>query len=220
MKTSPGLTIVVVVAAAFLLGQVVAEQWAGQPDKGATGMINTPTDREHLELATFGGGCFWCTESVFSQVRGVVSVASGYSGGQTVDPTYREVCTGTTGHAEVVQIRFDPNTISYEDLLRIHLSTHDPTTLNRQGADHGTQYRSIVLYHDDQQRAMAEKVIAELQAQLDDPVVTELKAYEVFYQAEPNHQDYYANNPGAPYCQLVIEPKLHKFRKLFAPLLR
>jgi peptide methionine sulfoxide reductase msrA/msrB len=160
---------------------------------------------EHREeKATFGGGCFWCTEAVFRQLKGVTDVQSGYSGGHTVNPTYPEVCMGTTGHAEVIQITFDPQLISYADLVCIHLSTHDPTSLNRQGADRGTQYRSIILTHD---RVQAETCRRE--------IVTEVKPFEHFYEAESAHQDYYANNPEKPYCRIVISPKLEKFRTLF-----
>ncbi len=163
-------------------------------------------------LATFGGGCFWCTEALFNQVRGVKSVTSGYSGGHTKNPAYREVCNGTTGHAEVVQIEFDPEEVSFSDLVKIHLTTHNPTTLNMQGADRGTQYRSIILAHDEEQLKTAQTVINELQPEFDQPIVTEVKPFEVFYKAESKHQNYYATNPDGRYCQVVISPKLDKFR--------
>ena len=171
-----------------------------------------------FEKAVFGGGCFWCTEVIFDELRGVERVESGYSGGAITNPTYREVCSGRTGHAEVVQVTFNPSEISYEDLLRIHLSTHNPTTPNQQGADVGTQYRSIILVSNDEQRSSAEKVIAEMQQVYDKPIVTEIKQLEAFYTAEPEHENFYVKNPEQGYCQAVIDPKLAKFRKLFAAL--
>lgn len=170
----------------------------------------------HLQKATFGGGCFWCTEAVFHQLIGVVSVESGYSGGEIINPSYREVCTDTTGHAEVIQITFNASEISYGDLLRIHLSTHDPTQLNQQGADKGTQYRSIILTHDAEQEHIAEEVITEMRDLFEKPIVTEIKPFKVFYKAEEAHQNYYANNPEARYCKAVISPKLQKMRKMFS----
>jgi len=171
----------------------------------------------HLEIATLGGGCFWCLDAVFRQLRGVGRVESGYAGGSTPNATYRDVCSGTTGHAEVVQVSFDPNVISYRDLLGVFFTVHDPTTLNRQGADIGTQYRSIVLTHSPAQRETAEQVIGELQRNQvwDDPIVTELEAFTRFYPAERHHQDYFANNPQQPYCQAIIAPKVAKFRKAY-----
>ena len=171
-----------------------------------------------FEKAVFGGGCFWCTEVIFDELKGVESVESGYSGGAITNPTYREVCSGRTGHAEVVQVTFNPAEISYEDLLRVHLSTQNPTTPNQQGADVGSQYRSIILVSNDQQRASAEKVIAEMQQVYERPIVTEIKQLEAFYIAEPEHQNFYVDNPEQGYCQAVIDPKLTKFRKLFAAL--
>ena len=169
------------------------------------------------ETATLGGGCFWCLDAVFRQLRGVESVESGYAGGTNVNPTYRDVCSGTTGHAEVVQVTFDPSVIPYRDVLGVFFSIHDPTTLNRQGADVGTQYRSIVLYHSPEQRATAEQMIAELERQhvWDDPIVTEIQPLTAFYPAEPYHQDYFAANPRQPYCQAIIAPKVAKFRKAY-----
>ena len=169
-----------------------------------------------MEKATFGGGCFWCTEAVFQKLRGVTRVESGYSGGETTNPDYRSVCSGSTGHAEVIQVTYDPGKISYADLLRIHLSTHDPTTLNYQGADHGTQYRSIILTHNEQQQKTAENIIREMGPSFDHKIVTEVTRLDVFYRAEDYHQNYYNNNPGQGYCAAVISPKLAKFRKLFA----
>lgn len=172
------------------------------------------------QLATFGGGCFWCTEAIFTQVDGVIEVHSGYSGGQLENPDYQQVCSGTTGHAEVVQITFDPGLISYTDLLRLHLSSHDPTTLNRQGADQGTQYRSVIFTHDDNQAREARQVITDMQRLFTAPIVTEVQPFTVFYKAEPYHQDYYARNPDAGYCRMVIVPKLNKFREQFIDKLR
>ncbi len=168
-----------------------------------------------LETATFGGGCFWCTEAIFQQLKGVQKVVSGYSGGSTENPTYEQVCSGSTGHAEVVQITFNPEEISFADLLRIHLSTHDPTTMNRQGADRGTQYRSIILTHTGDQEKTAREVITEMQPHFDDQIVTGIDPFEHFYPAEDYHQNYYQENPGQPYCAAVINPKLEKFKKLY-----
>lgn len=173
-----------------------------------------------MEKATFGAGCFWCVEAIFQQLEGVSKVTSGYSGGHIKNPAYKEVCTGRTGHAEVVQIEFDPEKISFVQLLEVFFQTHDPTTLNRQGADVGTQYRSVVFYHNDAQRAQAEKVKKELNDKqvFPSPVVTEISAFNTFYAAELNHQDYYFNNSDAPYCRAVILPKLEKFDKVFGDL--
>ena len=168
-----------------------------------------------LVKATFGGGCFWCTEAMFQLLKGVEKVESGYSGGKIVNPTYREVCNGTTGHAEVIQVTYDPSIISYEDLLRIHLSTHNPTTLNQQGADKGTQYRSIIFTQNPAEEIAAKKVLDEMNAYWDGKIVTEIKPFEVFYVAEADHQEYYNNNSEQGYCRVVIEPKLQKFRDLF-----
>jgi peptide-methionine (S)-S-oxide reductase len=170
-----------------------------------------------IEVATMGGGCFWCTEAVFSELKGVERVESGYSGGTAPNPTYQQVCTGTTGHAEVVQITFDPEVISFKELLRVFFTLHDPTTLNRQGADVGTQYRSIILYHNDEQKRNAEQVIKEIEsaAVWDGPIVTQLKPFDAFYIAEDYHQEYYKQNPGQQYCQIVIAPKVAKLRKQY-----
>jgi peptide-methionine (S)-S-oxide reductase len=172
------------------------------------------TDSGRTEVATFGGGCFWCVEAVYESIPGVLSVTSGYAGGKTANPSYEEVCSGTTGHAEVTQIVFDPGVIRYEDLLDVFWEAHDPTTLNRQGADVGTQYRSIILYHDEAQKAAAEKSKAALSAsgKYRNPIVTEIVPLTTFYKAEEYHQDYYRNNPNAPYCALVISPKLKKLQ--------
>jgi peptide-methionine (S)-S-oxide reductase len=173
---------------------------------------------EPTEIATLGAGCFWCVEAIFGQLGGVVSVASGYSGGHVENPTYEEVCGGSTGHAEVCQIRFKPERISYPELLEVFWRTHDPTTLNRQGKDVGTQYRSAIFYHDDQQRATAVACKAELDASnaWSDPIVTEIVPFQKFFPAEDYHQDYFARNPAAPYCAVVIRPKVQKFRNTFS----
>ena len=162
------------------------------------------------EKATIGGGCFWCIEAVYKRQEGVKSVTSGYAGGSTQNPTYEQICSGTTGHAEVVQIEYDPAVMSYEQILELFFKAHDPTTPNRQGADVGTQYRSIILYHDEEQRSLAEAVKDRVDAQLSAPVVTEIEPLETFYPAEDYHQDYYDKNPGAGYCRVVIAPKLRK----------
>jgi peptide-methionine (S)-S-oxide reductase len=174
------------------------------------------------ELATLGGGCFWCLEAVFERLRGVVSVRSGYAGGSPPDPSYALVCTGTTGHAEVVQIAFDPAVIGYREILEIFFVTHDPTTLNRQEADVGTQYRSVIFTHDDAQRATAREVIADLTRQgvFERPIVTEVTPLDAFYPAEPYHQAYYRRNEGKPYCQAVIAPKIAKLRKVYLARLK
>ena len=175
----------------------------------------------NLKIATFGGGCFWCTEAVFQEVKGIENVVSGYSGGNVPGkPTYREVCSGLTGHAEVVQVTFDANVISYEDILVIFMTTHDPTTLNRQGADRGTQYRSVIYYHDETQKEIAEVVIKELAQYYENPIVTEISEAVTFYEAEKEHQDYYRNNQAQGYCSFVITPKLMKLRKLHADKLK
>lgn len=173
---------------------------------------------EAHSLATFGGGCFWCTEAIYSEVAGVQSVTSGYAGGQTENPTYKEVCSGQTGHAEVIQVAFDPGQVSYRDLLTIFFFTHDPTTLNRQGADTGTQYRSVIFTHDDEQSETAIALKAELDesGEFADPIVTQIEPLPTFYPAEEYHQDYYQLNGSQPYCHAVIEPKLEKFRQKFA----
>lgn len=179
--------------------------------------MSTQPNGNGTEIATLAGGCFWCLEAVYDEVRGVEHVVSGYMGGEKPNPTYQEVCTGTTGHAEVVQIEYDPSVITYRDLLEIFFTIHDPTTLNRQGADVGTQYRSAIFYHDDEQREEAEAIIDELERDgaYSKSIVTEVTAAETFYAAEEYHQDYYANNPYQGYCMAVIAPKLSKFRKKF-----
>lgn len=176
---------------------------------------------KNIQVATFGGGCFWCTEAVFLEVKGVEKVVSGYTGGNAPGkPTYREVCSGLTGHAEVIQVTFDADTISFADILIIFMTTHDPTQLNRQGADVGTQYRSAIFYHNEEQRMIAEKVIEELGSVFDANIVTEISPLDIFYEAEDYHQDYYNNNQSQGYCSFVITPKLQKLRKLHADKLK
>jgi peptide-methionine (S)-S-oxide reductase len=172
-------------------------------------MAQTPSQRD---TATFGAGCFWCVEAVFERLPGVISVTAGYAGGHRANPTYEQVCTGTTGHAEVAEIVFDPSKISYEKLLKVFWEAHDPTTMNRQGADAGTQYRSAIFYHSDRQKAIAERSRTEAQKGFEDTIVTEITPLTVFYRAENYHQDYFRNNPNAPYCRFVIEPKLKKLK--------
>ena len=174
------------------------------------------------KAAVFGGGCFWCTEAVFDELRGVKSVVSGYAGGSTKNPTYEEVCGGRTGHAEVIKIEFDPGEIAFKDLLTVFFATHDPTTLNRQGNDVGTQYRSAIFYADEEQKREAEAFIKELNDSkaFGKPVVTTLEPLGEFYEAEDYHQKYYANNPYQPYCQYMIPPKLNKLHKQFSALLK
>jgi len=175
-----------------------------------------------LSQATLAGGCFWCVEAAFLELRGVEQVVSGYAGGEVPNPTYEQVCQGTTGHAEVIQIGFDPEVISFAKLLEIFFLVHDPTTLNRQGADVGTQYRSAIFYHDDAQREQAEAAIAQLNqaAAFPSPIVTEVVPLETFYPAEAYHQNYFATNPGNPYCQAVARPKVEKVRKVFTELVK
>ena len=172
---------------------------------------------KELATATFGNGCFWCTEAIFQQLKGVESVYPGYTGGHVKNPSYREVCTGSTGHAEAIEIKYDPAVISYRELLDIFFYTHDPTTLNRQGNDIGTQYRSAIFYHDGDQKAAAEEIISLLTAEqvYDDPIVTEVTAADVFYTAEDYHKNYYLNNKNQGYCRAVINPKLDKFMKKY-----
>lgn len=174
------------------------------------------------EVATFGGGCFWCTEAVFAELKGVSKVESGYSGGENANPTYKEICTGLTGHAEVIQITYDPSVLDFEDLLEVFFATHNPTTLNRQGADVGTQYRSVIFYHTPKQKQKSEFIIQALNEQkiFDQSIVTEVSAFDQFYPAEDYHQDYFANNANQPYCRAVIVPKMDKFKKLFKEKLK
>ncbi|MGD9487394.1 MAG: peptide-methionine (S)-S-oxide reductase MsrA [Calditrichaceae bacterium] len=176
----------------------------------------------NLETATFGAGCFWCVEAIYQNLEGVQSVISGYSGGDVENPSYDDVCSGETGHAEVTQIYFDPKIISYDDLLNVFWQTHDPTTLNKQGGDVGTQYRSVIFYHNEAQKAAAElsKNEADASAYWKDPIVTEISPFTAFYKAENYHQDYYDRNRNQPYCRFVIDPKLRKFKKEFSEKLK
>jgi peptide-methionine (S)-S-oxide reductase len=178
--------------------------------------------KKNDEVATFGGGCFWCVEAIFERVKGVYKAESGYSGGHVANPDYRMVSSGTTGHAEVVQITFDPETVSFLELLEIFFKTHDPTTLNRQGADVGTQYRSVVLYHNEEQKQITRQVISQLDSEgiWKDPIVTAVEPFEAFYKAEDYHQEYFENNPDQGYCRLVITPKVEKFEKIFSEKLK
>jgi peptide-methionine (S)-S-oxide reductase len=173
-----------------------------------------------LDIATLGGGCFWCVEIMYQDLKGVHKVESGYSGGPMPHPTYRDICTGATGHAEVIQILFDPAVISYRDLLDVFFTVHDPTTLNRQGNDRGTQYRSVIFYHSEAQKTAAEAAKTAAAQLWDDPIVTEISPAEPFYKAETYHQNYFKDNPNQPYCSMVIAPKVRKFRQQYAERLR
>ncbi|GAB3778897.1 peptide-methionine (S)-S-oxide reductase MsrA [Spirosoma horti] len=182
----------------------------------------TTNQSANLAKATFGTGCFWCTEALYESLDGVIGAVSGYEGGQKPNPTYKEVCTGTTGHAECVEVTYDPSTITYQELLEAFFRGHDPTSLNRQGEDVGTQYRSVIFYHNDEQKQLAETAKAELDKSgaYDRPIVTEISPAETFYEAEAYHQSYFANNPNQGYCAFVIAPKLDKFRKVFKEKLK
>lgn len=182
-------------------------------------MVDSTTNRE---IASLAGGCFWCLEAVYQELRGVELVESGYMGGHIRNPSYREVCNGTTGHAEIVQVTFDTQEVSFKEILQLFFTIHDPTTLNRQGADVGTQYRSAIFYHSDEQKATAEEVIREITAAgvWSNPIVTEVAAADTFYKAEDYHQNYYTQNGGQPYCRVVIAPKVAKFRKQYVDRLK
>ena len=222
MRAVPGL-IVIVSAAAVLFGgmfamsgtQSVREVRTPERDRSAPAPAG-------LEKATFGSGCFWCTEAVFQQLKSVHSAVSGYCGGHVKNPTYHAVCSGTTGHAEVIQVTFDPKVISYAELLEVFWQTHDPTTLNRQGNDAGTQYRSAIFYHNDEQRKLAEHYKQKLDASgaFRGSIVTEITAFSEFYPAEDYHQNYFQDNPRQPYCTAVIRPKVEKFKKVFQDKLK
>ena len=179
-------------------------------------------ENKNLETATLGAGCFWCVEAVFDALKGVESVESGYSGGHTENPTYREVCSETTGHAEVAQIKFNPDEISFKEILQVFFTVHDPTTLNRQGNDIGSSYRSAIFYHSDEQKKIAEEVIEEITTEgiYDNPIVTEVTVFDKFFVAEDYHQEYFVNNPNQPYCAAVVEPKVAKFRQKFVNRLK
>ncbi len=195
-----------------IVGQTVCAQ------QGERELENSDKAKTEDAIATFGGGCFWCVEAVFENVRGVKDVVSGYAGGMNANPTYAQVCTGRTGHAEVCQITYDPTQVSYKELLEIFWKTHDPTTLNRQGPDIGTQYRSVIFYHNEEQKELAIKYKRELDASRAFPsrIVTEISEAPVFYAAEPYHQDYFRNNPNQGYCAAIVRPKVEKFKKVFA----
>ena len=194
---------IIIVMMIFMISSIAFGQ-----KKGNKSMSN-----QELEVATFGGGCFWCVEAVFERVEGVRDVVSGYAGGHTINPTYKDVTRGDTGHAEVCQIHFDPNEITYEEILKVFWQAHDPTTLNRQGNDYGTQYRSAIYYHNKNQQLSAESAILDAKDMFKDPITTEVKPLDKFYKAEVYHQDYFKNNPNVPYCTFVIEPKLKKLKK-------
>ncbi len=212
----------------FMLGTAMALMSCAQVNTASSDSIKVDSlsvntkSMDSLELATFGSGCFWCVEAVFQDIKGVEKVTSGYSGGQIKNPSYREVCAGTTGHAEVIQIAFDPAVVEYSTLLEVFFSTHDPTTLNRQGADVGTQYRSAIFYHNAKQKELAELAIkvANESGDWKDPIVTEVTEFATFYPAEDYHQDYYNLNGTQPYCSIVITPKVDKFKKNFKELLK
>ena len=197
----------------ILLGSLVLSSALKDPANMREQENQTITSPQGKEVVTLGGGCFWCIEAVFEELNGVEQVESGYSGGRVDDPTYEQVCTGTTGHAEVVQVTFDPKIISLKEILEVFFTVHDPTTLNRQGADVGTQYRSVIFYRSEEQKTLAEQVIREIQkAKLwKAPIVTELVPFKAFCRAEDYHQEYYKKNPGQAYCRIVIEPKIKKF---------
>lgn len=206
---------------ALVTGILIAMSHADEASKSAP-TTSASRESDNLQKATFGGGCFWCTEAVFKELAGVRTVVSGYSGGHVEHPTYQQICTGTTGHAEVVQITYHPEKISYDELLEVFWKTHDPTTLNRQGNDVGTQYRSVVFFHTPEQQKVAESYKKKLDESgaFERPIVTQIVPLQTFYPAEDYHQDYYALNPEQGYCQVVIRPKMEKFRKVFADKLR
>jgi peptide-methionine (S)-S-oxide reductase len=225
------ITILPIIALVAILfgGILTMSSDKGSSRKKETGVARTAgvhetksVEPDGLERATFGSGCFWCTEAVYQQLKGVHSVVSGYSGGHVANPTYEQVCSETTGHAEVIQVAYDPNAISFPELLEVFWATHDPTTLNRQGHDVGTQYRSAIFYHTEQQREQAEhykQKLSESEA-FDSPIVTEIAPFKQFYPAEAYHQNYYADNPRQPYCAAIIRPKLDKFKSVFKEKLK
>ncbi|MHB8905902.1 MAG: peptide-methionine (S)-S-oxide reductase MsrA [Melioribacteraceae bacterium] len=216
-KTKRKLFLIISITVFFLIGC-----GNNNSNTAQTKIEDKMIDTTKYEVATFAAGCFWCTEAVFQRLKGVVKIESGYSGGSVPNPTYEAVCTGQTGHAECTQITFDPKIISYKELLEVFWKTHDPTTLNRQGNDTGTQYRSAIFYHNDEQKQLAEKYKRELDSEKiwKDPIVTEIVPFKKFYKAEDYHQDYYNKNGSQPYCSFVITPKLEKFKKVFADKLK
>lgn len=203
----------------LLAGASCGQQSPGDANKT---MATEKKEQSGLQVATFGNGCFWCTEAIFQRLNGVEKVVSGYSGGKVKNPTYKEVCSGLTGHAEVIQITYDPKKITFDELLEVFWQTHDPTTLNRQGADEGTQYRSAVFYHTEEQKQLATEYRKKLDASgaFDNPIVTEITAFTEFYPAEGYHQNYFNLNGTAPYCSFVIQPKVEKFQKVFKSKLK
>jgi peptide-methionine (S)-S-oxide reductase len=200
----------------------IISAWMGCSNNPGNTINNMETNQNNFEYATLGGGCFWCIEAIYSEVRGIHTATSGYSGGHIKNPTYREVTSGRTGHAEVVQLAYDPSVISYRQILEVFFHLHDPTTLNRQGADVGTQYRSVIFYHNEYQEKIAREVLKEIDESdlWNDPLVTEISPLGDFYVAEQYHQDYYKNNPNQPYCTFVISPKIAKLRSLFKDKLK
>src|SRR5215510_3332405 len=210
-------SVLLAAGAAILIFAAVSLAVMGDHKESAMGGVESMNSTGKKEVATLAGGCFWCLEAVYNDLRGVEKVVSGYSGGRVANPTYEQVCTGKTGHAEVIQITFDPQAISYKELLDVFFTIHDPTTLNRQGADAGTQYRSAVFYHSPEQKEVSDKVIADITAAKiwKDQIVTEVTKLNVFYPAEDYHQEYFARNPHQPYCMAVVAPKVSKFRKHF-----
>lgn len=211
---------IVSIALTFIVSGLTMAQ--NKTQEGKKNMTNNPVNEYGLETATFGSGCFWCTEAIFLNVDGVQSVVSGYTGGSVKNPTYKEVCSGLTGHAEVVQLKYDPSKVTYEELLEFFWKTHDPTTLNRQGNDVGTQYRSVIYYHNNEQKRLAEHYKKKLDESgaFNAPIVTEITPAVTFYKAEDYHQNYYNLNSSAPYCSYVIQPKLEKFKKAFKEKLK
>ena len=216
------IALLAVVGGFFMISEDSAGQPAARKNASTADQSSGKSGEPKLEKATFGSGCFWCTEAVFEELAGVESAVSGYSGGHILNPSYEQVCTGLTGHAEVIQVTDNPEKISYAELLEVFWQTHDPTTLNRQGPDTGTQYRSAVFYHSDEQRQEAEHYKKKLDeaGAFNAPIVTEVSKFEKFYPAEDYHQEYYANNPRQGYCQMVVRPKIVKFRKAFKEKLK
>jgi peptide-methionine (S)-S-oxide reductase len=214
MKPLLNIVFIILIAATF--------SCSGQKNSSVKQFEDDMSNTDKLEKATFGSGCFWCTEAIFQELNGVEAVISGYAGGHVDSPTYEQVCSGSTGHAEVVQIHYNPEIISFKELLEVFWQTHDPTTLNRQGADVGTQYRSVVFHHNIDQKELAEEIKKKLDESgaFDDPIVTEISPINIFYEAEKYHQNYFQNNPGQGYCSFVIAPKLEKFRKVFEEKLK
>lgn len=207
---------------AVLICILIFSVYSGWDNYSQSSREKKMSNNSQNEMATFGSGCFWCTEAIFDRVKGVISAESGYSGGSVPNPSYEAVCTGRTGHAEVIQIQYDPKVISYDELLEIFWKTHDPTTLNRQGADTGTQYRSVIFYHDELQKKKAEYYKEKLGASgiWKDDIVTEISPFKKFYRAEDYHQEYYEKNPYQGYCSFVITPKVEKFEKVFKEKLK